>query len=177
MFEDAILVLILLSSILLAVDNPLNDPHSKQSMIVGYIDACFTVLFTIEATIKIIAKGFASNKMGPIEPYIKSYWNMLDFIVVVASDLDLLFLLISVQSNQLKALKALRAFRALRPLRMIARNEGMKLVVNALLASLPSMTNVLLVCSLFILIFSIGGVNFFKGSFYRCTTKYIMGIK
>ena len=44
----------------------------------------------------------------------------------------------------------------------------MKLVVNALLASLPSMTNVLLVCSLFILIFSIAGVNFFKGTFYSC---------
>lgn len=29
MFEDTVLVLILLSSILLAVDNPLNDPKSK----------------------------------------------------------------------------------------------------------------------------------------------------
>ena len=44
----------------------------------------------------------------------------------------------------------------------------MKLVVNALLASIPSMNNVLLVCSLIILIFSIMGVNFFKGSFYHC---------
>lgn len=34
--------------------------------------------------------------MGPIEPYMKSYWNILDFIVVVASLLDLLFILISV---------------------------------------------------------------------------------
>lgn len=30
------------------------------------------------------------------------------------------------------------------------------------------MTNVLLVCSLFILIFAIMGVNFFKGTFYSC---------
>ena len=48
----------------------------------------------------------------------------------------------------------------------------MKLVVNALLASMPSMTNVLLVCSLFILIFSIGGVNFFKGTFHRCNENF-----
>lgn len=114
--------------------------------------------------------------MGPIEPYIKSYWNILDFVVVVASLMDLLFMVLSVDIDQLKALKALRAFRALRPLRMIARNEGMKLVVNALLASLPSMTNVLLVCSLFILIFSIGGVNFFKGTFFRCENKFVNGI-
>jgi len=65
-------------------------------------------------------------------------------------------------------LKALRALRALRPLRVISKNEGMRLIVNALLASIPSMTNVLLVCSLFILIFAIMGVNFFKGTFYSC---------
>jgi len=47
----------------------------------------------------------------------------------------------------------------------------MRLVVNALLASLPSMTNVLLVCTLFILIFSIMGVNFFKGAFWRCSLE------
>lgn len=48
----------------------------------------------------------------------------------------------------------------------------MRLVTNALLASLPSMTNVLLVCSLFILIFGIMGVGFFKGKFYHCEDKY-----
>ena len=51
---------------------------------------------------------------------------------------------------------------------MISRNEGMRLIVNALLASLPSMANVMLVSLLFILIFAIMGVSFFKGKFYRC---------
>jgi len=53
-------------------------------------------------------------------------------------------------------------------LRVISKDEGMKLVVMALTASLPSMTNVLLVASLFILVFSIMGVNYFKGALYRC---------
>lgn len=44
----------------------------------------------------------------------------------------------------------------------------MKLIVNALLSSLPSMTNVTIVCSLFILIFAIIGVNSFKGRFGFC---------
>lgn len=74
--------------------------------------------------------------------------------------------------QSLQALKALRALRGLRPLKVIQKNEGMKLVANALLASLPSMANVLLVCSLFILIFSIMGVNFFKGTFYRCQDSW-----
>jgi Na+/alanine symporter len=98
------------------------------------------------------------------QPYIRQTWNMLDFIVVVASVTDF-YIFISGKSSggALKSLKALRALRALRPLRVIARNEGLRLVVNALLSSIPAMTNVILVCFLFLLIFAIMGINFFKG--------------
>ena len=130
------------------------------------------MLFTIEASIKIIAKGLLFNNLGPVLPYLKSYWNLLDAFVVIASLLDLITRLSGMNLQSLQALKALRALRALRPLRIISRNEGMRLVTNALIASLPSMTNVLLVCSLFILIFGIMGVGFFKGTFYHCQDKY-----
>lgn len=42
------------------------------------------------------------------------------------------------------------------------------MVVNALLGAIPSIMNVLLVCLIFWLIFSIMGVNMFAGKFYRC---------
>jgi voltage-dependent calcium channel T type alpha-1G len=129
-------------------------------------------LFTIEATIKIVAKGLLFNNLGPVLPYLKSYWNLLDAFVVIASLLDLITRLSGMNLQSLQALKALRALRALRPLRIISRNEGMRLVTNALIASLPSMTNVLLVCSLFILIFGIMGVGFFKGQFYHCEDNF-----
>ena len=154
----------------------------------GYIDNCFTVSFTIEALIKIIAMGFLFN--GPIlkekglTPYIRNPWNMLDFIVVLASIVDLYVMIVTSNqseemqeamaegnnsmSSSLQSVKALRALRALRPLRMISRNQGMKLIVNALLSSLPSMTNVTIVCVLFIMIFAIIGVNSLKGSFGSC---------
>ena len=122
----------------------------------------------MEAIIKILAKGLLFNRMEPIEPYLVNPWNMLDAFVVMASLMDFIFLASGFDMAQLSALKALRAFRALRPLRMISRNEGMRLVVNALLASLPSMGNVLLVCGLFIGIFAIMGVKFFKGKFNYC---------
>uniref|UniRef100_A0A4X2LNY9 Sodium channel protein n=1 Tax=Vombatus ursinus TaxID=29139 RepID=A0A4X2LNY9_VOMUR len=41
-------------------------------------------------------------------------------------------------------------------------------VVNALLGAIPSIMNVLLVCLIFWLIFSIMGVNLFAGKFYEC---------
>jgi hypothetical protein len=132
------------------------------------IDLIFTCLFTIEAMVKIMAKGFMFNELGPVEAYIRSYWNILDGFVVMSSLVDLAMGLANINMSSLQSLKALRAFRALRPLRMIARDEGMRLVVNALLASLPSMSNVLLVCGLFIMIFGVMGVGIFKGTFFHC---------
>lgn len=154
------------------MDNPLNDPNSEMSKVLENIDFVFTFLFFIEAAIKIIALGFLFTSIDA-QAYIRNGWNFLDFIVVMASLLDF-FVLIqnsnSVDTEQLSSLKALRALRALRPLRMISRNEGMRLVVNALFASIPSMTNVLIVCLLFILIFASTGISFFAGKFYRCMT-------
>lgn len=36
------------------------------------------------------------NELGPIEPYLKSYWNMLDAFVVLFSLIDLVMSLIGV---------------------------------------------------------------------------------
>lgn len=43
-----------------------------------------------------------------------------------------------------------------------------QVVVNALVGAIPSIFNVLLVCLIFWLIFSIMGVNLFAGKFYYC---------
>lgn len=43
-----------------------------------------------------------------------------------------------------------------------------KVVVNALIGAIPSIMNVLLVCLIFWLIFSIMGVNLFAGKFGKC---------
>lgn len=40
--------------------------------------------------------------------------------------------------------------------------------MNALIGAIPSIMNVLLVCLIFWLIFSIMGVNLFAGKFYQC---------
>lgn len=44
----------------------------------------------------------------------------------------------------------------------------LQVVVNALLGAIPSIFNVLLVCLIFWLIFSIMGVNFFAGKYHFC---------
>lgn len=161
----------------------MDDPNSTYSKILYYIDVVFTLLFFLECSIKIIALGFLFCNLEEEgrEAYLRSAWNMLDFIVVAASMTDLMFRVSGNSSGgALKSLKALRVLRALRPLRVIGRNEGLRLVVNALLSSIPAMTNVLMVCLLFLMIFAIMGINFFKGQFYSCiglSDELIGGIK
>lgn len=46
-----------------------------------------------------------------------------------------------------------------------------EVVVNALIGAIPSIMNVLLVCLIFWLIFSIMGVNLFAGKFGKCVNR------
>ena len=56
--------------------------------------------------------------------------------------------------------------RAIRPLRAMAKFEGTKVVVNVLISVIPGIFKVLIVCTLFWLIFAIIGINLFKGKFF-----------
>lgn len=82
------------------------------------------VCFGIEAVFKIIAYGFISDELS----YLRNSWNILDFIILIASIVD-----VSVSSIDLSFIKILRLFRTLRPLRFISHNRSMKIIVSALL--------------------------------------------
>jgi hypothetical protein len=53
----------------------------------------------------------------------------------------------------------------------LLRRSVFQIVVNALMYAIPSIFNVLLVCLVFWLIFSIMGVQFFGGKFFKCTDE------
>ena len=63
--------------------------------------------------------------------------------------------------------------RVLRPLRVISRVPELKVVVNALLNSLPGLGNVLMVSILFWIIFGILGMQLFMGAFSRCSDENV----
>ena len=171
-FNQFVIFLIIISSIMLVIDNPLYNPDDYLMKLLAKVDIFITGLFFCESLIKIIAKGLFFNNLVGIEPYLRSTWNIIDVVVVSGSLINIGFMIAGVNMNSLQALKALRALRGLRPLRMITRNEELRLVVNSMLASVPALANVLLVLFLFILIFSIMGVSFFKGMFGFCTESF-----
>ncbi|XP_030077808.1 sodium channel protein type 4 subunit alpha isoform X2 [Microcaecilia unicolor] len=157
-FETFIIFMILLSSGALAFEDVYIEQRKTIRIILEYTDKVFTYVFVVEMLLKWIAYGF--------KVYFTNAWCWLDFLIVDVS-------LISLTANwlgysELGPIKSLRTLRALRPLRALSRFEGMRVVVNALLGAIPSIMNVLLVCLIFWLIFSIMGVNLFAGKFYRC---------
>ena len=162
-FDTIILIVIILSSLSLAFDNPLDDPESGKARTLYYMNIIFTAIFTLEALLKIIAMGFVWGK----HTYLLNPWNILDLFVVITSILDLMY---GTQGggSTLKSFKALRALRALRPLRMINRNEGLKIIVNSLFKAIPSVGNLLLVAFMVALVFAMMGIRLYKGTFYYC---------
>ncbi|XP_053122405.1 sodium channel protein type 4 subunit alpha isoform X2 [Hemicordylus capensis] len=157
-FETFIVFMILLSSGALAFEDIyIGRRHTIRTML-EYADKVFSYIFVLEMLLKWVAYGF--------KVYFTNAWCWLDFLIVDVS-------LISLTANwmgysELGAIKSLRTLRALRPLRALSRFEGMRVIVNALLGAIPSIMNVLLVCLIFWLIFSIMGVNLFAGKYYRC---------
>ncbi|XP_053327227.1 sodium channel protein type 2 subunit alpha-like [Spea bombifrons] len=157
-FESFIILMILLSSGALAFEDIYIDKHKNVKTILEYADKVFTYVFFIEMILKWVAYGFAK--------YFTNAWCWLDFLIVSISLINLVASAFGY--SELGAIKSLKTLRALRPLRALSRFEGMRVVVNALIGAIPSIMNVLLVCLIFWLIFSIMGVNLFAGKFFHC---------
>uniref|UniRef100_A0A3Q1BYF2 Sodium channel protein n=1 Tax=Amphiprion ocellaris TaxID=80972 RepID=A0A3Q1BYF2_AMPOC len=157
-FETFIIFMILLSSGALAFEDIYIERRRTIKIILEFADKVFTYIFVIEMLLKWVAYGFKT--------YFTNAWCWLDFFIV---DISLISLVANWMGySDLGPIKSLRTLRALRPLRALSRFEGMRVVVNALVGAIPSIFNVLLVCLIFWLIFSIMGVNLFAGKFYRC---------
>ncbi|XP_035382659.1 sodium channel, voltage-gated, type I like, alpha b isoform X3 [Electrophorus electricus] len=160
-FESFIIFMILLSSGALAFEDIYIEQRKTIKTVLEYADKVFTYVFILEMLLKWVAYGFVK--------YFTNAWCWLDFLIVDVSLVSLIATALGY--SELSAIKSLRTLRALRPLRALSRFEGMRVVVNALLGAIPSIMNVLLVCLIFWLIFSIMGVNLFAGKYYHCVNS------
>ncbi|KAE9037232.1 hypothetical protein PF010_g33343, partial [Phytophthora fragariae] len=114
--------------------------------------------------IKVVSLGFVMNDGA----YLRSPWHVIDAFVAISSTV-VLFAQVSTANGSIKALLSLRDLRSLRPLRMISRRPGLKLVVSALVESIPAVLNVVFLSMILFLLFSIAAVNFLKGTFRACS--------
>ena len=81
-FDPFILVMIVFSTILLTLENPLDDPEGTKQAVLLVFDFVVSFTFVAELALKVIVFGFALNGK---KSYIRSTWNQIDFLIVIFS--------------------------------------------------------------------------------------------
>uniref|UniRef100_A0A182YN23 Voltage-dependent L-type calcium channel subunit alpha n=1 Tax=Anopheles stephensi TaxID=30069 RepID=A0A182YN23_ANOST len=160
-FGNIILLCIMLSSVMLAAEDPLNA-NSERNQILNQFDFFFTAVFAIELILKVIAYGFILHKGA----FCRSAFNLLDLLVVSVSLVSMLF-----SSGTISVVKILRVLRVLRPLRAINRAKGLKHVVQCVIVAVKTIGNIVLVTFLLQFMFAVIGVQLFKGKFFSCSDR------
>ena len=160
-FDAFIIFLIIFSSGCLALDAPRLDPTSPLAYWLSQLNVFFTIAFTVEATLKIIAYGSrvhaewrTSSRGGTCSTLRSSASRSSAFATAVP---------------QLRFLRSLRTLRVLRPLRLLSRNPGMKLIITSLFQVMPAVGNVAGVVFALQLVFAILGLQLFMGGFASCS--------
>ncbi|KAK6766643.1 hypothetical protein RB195_026120 [Necator americanus] len=173
-FDYSILVFIGINCITLAMERPSIPPQSFERKFLTFSGYVFTIIFTFEMALKVIANGCVLGRGA----YFKDGWNILDGILVIISLVNVLFELFATGDSPkiFGVIRVLRLLRALRPLRVINRAPGVKLVVMTLISSLKPIGNIVLICCTFFIIFGILGVQLFKGMMFHCVGPDIANV-
>ncbi|XP_037400628.1 voltage-dependent P/Q-type calcium channel subunit alpha-1A isoform X5 [Pygocentrus nattereri] len=176
-FEMCILLVIAMSSIALAAEDPV-WPDSPRNNVLRYFDYVFTGVFTFEMLIKMVDLGLVLHQGS----YFRDLWNILDFIVVSGALVAFAFTGGggggegggsggSSKGKDISTIKSLRVLRVLRPLKTIKRLPKLKAVFDCVVNSLKNVLNILIVYMLFMFIFAVVAVQLFKGKFFYCTDE------
>lgn len=127
---------------------------NNQLYILEAINQAFTVIFIIEAVVKMLASG--------IRGYFYNKWNTFDLCVVIISLFDMIYGSIVDFGVDLTIGKIFRVLRVLRIIRLIRGLQGLQQLILTTIYSLPSLFNVVSLISLIFFIYSILAVFLFS---------------
>ncbi|XP_064475209.1 sodium channel protein type 4 subunit alpha A-like isoform X2 [Ornithodoros turicata] len=156
-FRIFMVLLIILSSIVLCLEDEKTGSQPSVRRKLQQMNKAFAWLFTVEFVLMLLGKG--------VHDYFTSPWHLLDFFVQATS---IMYLFLETTGEETALTRFLRSMRALRPMRIISQMKSIKIVVDALAASVPSIINVVVCCAFIWLVFGIVGMSLFAGRFYRC---------
>ena len=150
LFESICLTVILTNCICLAIEDPTAAVQPDWEIIADYV---FQSIYTAEIILKTFSMGFIFNEGA----YLRNPWNIMDFLIVFFGYLSYLNFTAGID------LKSLRTFRVLRPLRTISVIEGLRMLIEALVSSLPLLLDILIILGFYFLILAIAGLQLWHG--------------
>lgn len=142
-FINTIIFLILLNSVLIGLETfpALYDSYSSWFAI---LDQVLLWLFTVEIALRLMA-------VRPTWVFFKNGWNVFDFIIVASGHLLAGAPFVTV----------LRILRVLRMLRAFSVFPSLRRMVHALILTIPSLGNIMLLMGLVLYIFGVAGTVLF----------------
>ncbi|TPP39753.1 Voltage-dependent L-type calcium channel subunit alpha [Fasciola gigantica] len=156
-FDYFILATILCNCLALAFNHPYPGEDSNTvNMVLEKVELAFVIIFTTESALKIIAYGFVLHPGA----YLRTFWNVLDFSIV----------LIGLSSKALENMnvdvKALRAFRVLRPLRLLSGLPSLQIVLNSIITAMVPLLHIALLVIFVIIVYAIVGLELFQSKLH-----------
>ena len=148
-FNNTVLAAILLAGVVVGIET-YDDEVKEWLPLLHTIDWIILWIFTIEAAVKILAEG---NR--PLR-YFQDPWNVFDFLIVVVCWLG-----VFLPGVDAEFVAAFRLARILRVLRLVHALPQLKMLVDAMLKSIPSMGYVGIFLLLLFYIYGVMGVFIF----------------
>lgn len=152
-FYWTIIILVFINTAILATE------HYKQpdwlSLLQDIGNIVFVILFTFEMSMKMYALGF--------QGYFMSMFNRFDCIIVILSIFEVILTLTEVIPPL--GISVLRCARLLRVFKVTRYWKSLSDLVQSLLNSLKSIVSLLVLLFLFIVIFSLLGMQLYGGKF------------
>ena len=108
------------------------------------------------------------KKVTNQKAYLRNPLNIIDFICIIISIIDM----IGLNVYNINSLRTIRSIRVLKSIRLFNKSETLNILIKFLLSCIPEMINILLICIIYLLTFSIIGMELFKDNLdYYCTKK------
>ncbi|KAK7795001.1 hypothetical protein U0070_001364, partial [Myodes glareolus] len=160
-FEMCILMVIAMSSIALAAEDPV-QPNAPRNNVLRYFDYVFTGVFTFEMVIKMNDLGLVLHQAA----YFRDLWNILDFIVVSGALVTFAFKPAVIPQGASIQRKRQPCFQphASSPDPAVCLFLRPGRVSDCVVNSLKNVFNILIVYMLFMFIFAVVAVQLFKGN-------------
>ena len=146
-FQIFFIAIILLSGLVVGLDS-YPSISTQYGRILHVMDSIILWLFVFEILLKMVVLG------GRFSDFFKDGWNTFDFIIVSAC-----FLPFDGQS-----IIVLRLLRVLRVVRLVGTVPELKLIVNTLLKSIPSMGYIAALLSILFYIYACLGTFLFRAN-------------
>ncbi|MCI5047225.1 MAG: ion transporter [Aquisalinus sp.] len=140
LFQNTILLLIVMNAVTLGMET-IPAIRSDHATVLYRADLVFLTIFIIELGLRIYAYR---------RQFFRNGWNIFDFIIISMSVLALPH-----------AFSAFRAFRVLRVLHLVTVMPRMRVVVSALLDSIPGIMSVGVVLVLILYVFAVIAANLY----------------